>query len=520
MKMTSKRRRLILLAGLVLLLLPAALLPPWFGARRIDRRLSPLDAAPPYRFPQNFLFGTATAAQQIEHAQDTDWTAFERAAAAAGRAGSRGPGQAEPGHIRAFTRYPEEVRRRKTNHDEVFGQDLAMAASMGHNAYRFSISWARLFPRADMTAPDPAGLAYYRALLAAMKRHNLQPFATLFHFDTPAWLWQGPAAPQADRRGFERPDALAHFERYVKAVAEHLGGEISLYCTLNEPMVYVYNGFLEGIFPPHERRGDPARVAPLVAQLLRAHAIAYRLLKEDARRRGKEIQVGYTQHTRAFQPYRDWAPLDRVTAAMVAQAFMWDLPDAVQRGALHVTGTSYKEEIPGLRGAQDYVGINYYGRFYIKSDLLHPTRFAVLPHDPARPDEPRNDLGWAIYPRGFGEVLREAAARYRLPLYVLENGTADGKDDDQARQEFLVQHLRELWIAMRGGVDVRGYFHWSLIDNFEWAEGFEARFGLVKVDYLDGYRRTPRPSAALYGEIIREGITEATARRYGAGPMR
>ena len=139
----------------------------------------------------------------------------------------------------------------------------------------------------------------------------------------------------------------------------------------------------------------------------------------------------------------------------------------------------------------------------MRSHLLRPTQFDVLLHDPEQPqaDYP-NDLGWASYPRGFRQVLNQAGQRYRLPVYVLENGSADAAADDRLRQRLLVEHVFEMQQALRDGTDVRGYFHWSLFDNFEWAEGFEARFGLVKIDYRDDFRRTPRPSAALYSRII------------------
>ncbi len=130
-----------------------------------------------------------------------------------------------------------------------------------------------------------------------------------------------------------------------------------------------------------------------------------------------------------------------------------------------------------------------------------------------------SDLGWASYPRGFSLILQRAGSRYRLPIYVLENGTADRKDDDTDRQRLLVEHVKEMWLARQHGADVRGYFHWSLLDNFEWAEGFDARFGLIKVDYKDGFRRTPRPSAALYTRIIEHnGLDEDLARHYGLLP--
>lgn len=459
----------------------------------------------PFRFPDDFLWGTATAAYQIEHTQDDDWAAFEEAAMQSGRFGSLGPGKPQPGHIHKLGDWPVDVRRKKTDFDSRIDEDLAMAARMGHSAYRFSISWARLFPTEDQRDPDPAGIAFYRRIFDVLQQQRLTPVVTLFHFTSPRWFWRLVDG----KSGWERADALVHWERFVRAVLSHFGGRMPIICTLNEPMVYVYAGYLDGVFPPLERRAGPAAVVPVIEQLLRAHARAYHLIKEDAARRGQPVQVGYAQHTRVFEPLRPRSLLDRLTAGLITRAFIWDFCDAVNTGTLRLTGTPKstggQQEIPGLRGTQDYLGINYYGRFYVRSHLLRPTKFDVLLHDPdAREADRPNDLGWASYPQGFRQVLNEAGRRYRLPVYVLENGTADAASDDQLRQRLLVEHVYEMWHARRDGTDVRGYFHWSLFDNFEWAEGFEARFGLVAIDYRDGFRRSPRPSAALYSRIIEQ----------------
>jgi beta-glucosidase len=475
---------------------------------------TPCDEAPPYRFPPDFLWGTATAAYQIEDTQADDWAAFERDVLLHRRFSTLSPGKACPGHIHRLGDYPEEVRQKKTDFDARLESDLAMAAAMRHNAYRFSISWARLFPRPDVVEPDPAAIAYYRRIFDALEAHRMTPVVTLFHFTSPEWLWQ----PHGGLRGFERPDALGHFERFVRAVLRHFGGRMPIVCTLNEPMVYVYAGYLDGVFPPLERRSGPAAALPVIEKLLRAHALAYHLVKEDAARRGTQVLVGYAQHARAFEPLRDKNPLDRLASRLIEQAFIWDFCDAVKSGVLRMLGTPDRQ-IPGLRGTQDFLGINYYGRFYVKTNLLGSPKFEVLLHDPAtrQADRP-SDLDWASYPRGFCQTLREAARRYGLPIYVLENGTADARDDDPLRRQLLFEHVREMWLARRHGADVRGYFHWSLIDNFEWAEGFEARFGLVRVDYRNGFARTPRKSAALYTRIIEQaGLDAALCEEYSLG---
>jgi len=251
-------------------------------------------------------------------------------------------------------------------------------------------------------------------------------------------------------------------------------------------------------------------VAPVVAQLLRAHADAYRILHADAASRDQTITVGLTQHTRAFEPWRNWHPLDRLTAEFVQQAFIWDVFDAIESGHYAMTNTDFAINIEGLAGTQDYVGINYYGRFYVQMDLDAMAAGPVThTHDPNDPAELTSDLGWALYPIGFSTILNEAWERYGKPIQILENGIADAAQPDSLRQTFMVSHLREVWYAMNVlGVDIDGYFHWSHLDNFEWAEGFGPRFGLFAVDYDNDFARSPRDSASTYAEIIRAGISD------------
>jgi beta-glucosidase len=448
----------------------------------------------PLRFPPGFLWGVAMSGQQAESQQPSDWTAFEEDAFRNGRFEA-----GRPGHIQHLGQWSAAVRREKAGFETHYREDLARAREMGLNVFRFSIEWARLFPRAGMDAPDPAGVAYYKALLAEMKAQGLLPFATLFHYAAPAWFFEPDAS---GARGWERADAQALWRRYVEAVAANFIPDITHWCTLNEPMVYVYNGWMEGTYPPLQRRPGVRQAAPVIRALLQAHAAAYAVLHRAARQRGVAAEVGIAENTLAFEPLRNWAPLDRLSAQAVAQAWNWDFLDAIASGRMTLTDTDLDEPLAGLAGTQDYVGINYYSRTFIKSDLFHPGAPQVLMHDPDARDEPVNDLGWASYPHGFYLVLTEAAKRYRRPIHVLENGTADAAGNDVARQRFLRQHVREAWLAReRGGADVRSYLHWSLTDNFEWADGFDARFGLVAVDYGNGLRRTPRPSAALYSAI-------------------
>lgn len=485
------------------------------GVSRINLYATPSKQAGQMTFPKDFYWGAAIAAQHAESQQPTDWTAFELDAFKNKRFETgTAPGYAKPGHIHDLGKYSDAARKEKTGFDRLYPEDLAMAKKMGLNSFRTSIDWARLFPREDMKEPDPAGIAFYKGILEEMKKNGITPFGTLFHFATPEWFFKPDAS---GKKGWERADAMDHWQRFVSAVADNFVPDIEQWCTLNEPMTYVYNGYIEGVFPPLERRKDVSEAADVVESLLKAHVIGYNTLHKAATAKKAKMNVGIAKHTRSFEPLRNWAPLDRLTAQAIDQAWNWDFNDAIESGQLKLTNTKVDKTIAGLKGTEDYVGINYYGRFYVKSDVANPTKPEVLFHDPNATNEPFNDLGWAAYPHGFYRILTEAHKRYKKPIYVLENGTADRADDDVKRQEFLVSHVREMWLAINEGkVDIRGYLHWSMFDNFEWAEGFTARFGLIKVDFDNDFKRTPRPSAQVYTEITKlNGLSPELIQKYG-----
>lgn len=464
---------------------------------RLPRRLPIVDLGGngPFQFPAGFLWGAATSDHQIERAQPDDWTTFERRVHREKKQSRAASGNAMPGHIYKIGEVPEDWINNKTDFDTHYPSDLKACKDMGHNAHRFSISWARLFPRAGMTEADPEGLRFYDGVFDELERQGLEPFVTLFHFASPQWLWD--STDKAGKRGLERDDAVAAFDLFARTVAQRYGARVKFWCTLNEPMVWAYLGFLEGVFPPGERRpGGPKDVVEVIAQLLRMHAGAYREIKALH----PSARVGIAHHIRHFVPWRKWWPLDGIAAVMVDQAFTLDFLDAIETGVLSASMTGLSVTIPGLQGTQDYVGLNYYGRFYVKTLPTMPF-FTIIQHDKDEPGEEPNDLGWAIDETSFVPELERFSSRYNKPVFILENGIADNHDDDVRRQNFIVRHTRAVWQAISRGADVRGFFFWSLVDNFEWAEGFDPRFGLLKVDYSNGGVRSPRPSAAVYRAI-------------------
>jgi len=463
------------------------------GKSRSQVRISASKADAPITFPKEFLWGTATAAEQLEETEHSDWAELIRKSYA-------GEGKkVEGAAIHDLHKYPAEVVRKKTAHNEKFAEDVALMREMGANAYRFSIAWDKLFPTEETKEPEAKAVAFYDKLFAELEKNRIAPVVTLFHFSSPAWFFK----EKDGKRGWERSDAIEHFAKFVRFVVKRWGAKVALWCTLNEPMVYIYSGYMQGIFPPLEKRKSEKDVAPVAEALLRAHAEAYHIIHAAY----PNAKVGVVQHTREFSPYRNYAPLDRIIAAKVDQAFIYDFLDAIHTGVLKVSNTDVEKPIEKLKGTQDYLGMNYYGRFYIKSNIFAPTKFEVKNHDEKDEKEIKNDLGWADYPLGMKTLLLTFKEKYGLPIYVLESGTADKAADDKLRQRLLIGHTAEIAAAIKEGADVRGYFHWSLIDNFEWAEGFEARFGLAEVDYLNDFARKKRGSFELYREIIQKGIS-------------
>jgi beta-glucosidase len=419
------------------------------------------------RFPPAFLFGTATAATQIEGGCTTsDWYAFAR----------------EPGRVRNGD--TPDVACDGWNR---WRDDVAIQRSLGMGACRMSIEWARIEPREGET--DHGALDRYRQILGALGDASIEPLVTLHHFTLPLWL--------ARAGGALAPEFPARFARFARLAAASLGDLCRFWVTTNEPNVMAAQGYLLGVWPPGRQNLSEA----LRAQygLLEAHVAAYRALKEA---RG-DARVGVAHHLRAATPAHPLSPLDRFAARTLDRTFNHAFALAIAEGNLFGPLDAVLPRrgfrVAEARGTQDFLGVNYYTRDVVRFSPARARELFIKRE--VAPDAEVSDLGWEIYPAGLGELLRVWARRTGLPIYVTENGVADARDDRRPR--FITRHLGEIARALAEGVDVRGYFHWSLLDNFEWADGYEPRFGLVAVDYAT-QTRTPRPSAAEYARIARE----------------
>ncbi len=404
-----------------------------------------------YEFPRGFLWGAATSSHQVEGGNRwNDWWAFEQAGRVPHASG-------------------EACR-----HYELYEHDFDLARAAGQNAHRFSIEWSRVEPNEGEWNAD--AIDHYRDVIAALRRRGLEPVVTLHHFTLPTWA--------AERGGWTSRHIVRWFARYADHVARELGEGIRYWVTVNEPTVYVKHAYALGDWPPG-RKGAWGRVLLVLANLARAHRIA----RARVRARRPATLVGFAHSAPVLQPCDPSRLGDR--------AATWFRDVVLNRAFFRLMGAG----VPGVRVPFDFVGLNYYTRAVVRG-----TRSGIVPfagteclseHHVDR--GPRNDVGWEVYPAGLLQTLRRFAS-YGVPLIVTENGIATA--DEDLRATFLLEHLVQLAQALGEGIDVRGYFYWSLIDNFEWAAGTTARFGLFAVDYST-FERSARPALHLYRDVCR-----------------
>jgi beta-glucosidase len=432
----------------------------YFSLTAGRERFAASDLARPLpAWPAGFLWGTATAAHQIEGGNRNDWSRFEE----------------QEGRIAHGERSGLAV-----DHWNRMGEDVALMKDLKANAYRFSVEWSRVEPVEGHW--DDAAFARYGELLGMLRAAHITPMVTLLHFTLPQWL--------ADRGGVRASDFPVRFALFAGEAARRLGPEVDLWCVLNEPNVQMYLGYVEGIWPPGHK--SPAEAAEAFAGLLRAHALAAQAI----RRNDSGAQIGVAQNLILFEPASRLSLPDWLAARGAAFAFDWAFYDSVQAGRIKLSAPGFPtldEPLPALLGSVDYFGANYYRRDLVRFAPSAPGVVQILPGPGTR-----NDLGWEIYPEGLLRLLRQAFARYHLPIYVTENGIADARGD--ARPAYLRSHAYALSRALAEGIPVKGYFHWTLMDNFEWAEGFSPRFGLYRTE-ANTRNRIPTPGAGAFAEL-------------------
>src|SRR5882724_2717538 len=437
------------------------------------------DDAASLLFPKGFLWGVSTAAHQVEGGNDNQWSEWEKA-----------------GHIRSHDKCGKACDW--WNSTEV---DFDLAQSLGINALRLSVEWSRIEPQENCFCES--ALQRYRRMLEDLHKRGIQPAICLHHFTNPRWFEQKGA--------FLSPDAPALFERFTRHVLDSLGDLCRLWITFNEPNVYATLGYVTGEFPPGQL-GRIDRALRVMSAMARAHARAYRVIHEVQR----ETHVGWAQHYIVFHPVR--SGLDRFVAGVQSLIFNEGFFQLIERGSFKFPFNLIGGSAPEARGACDFVGLNVYNRFHVDFDLKSAGQLFGRVFVPA--DVPQGDSGVEKpYGEAFPGAIRtavERAARFGKPIFIMENGVPDATD--RLRPWLIVNALKEIHSLTQEGHDIRGYFHWTLTDNFEWAEGWWLRFGLIALDPRT-QQRTMRGSGHLYRAIVlNNGLTEKLVKKYSQAP--
>ena len=403
----------------------------------------------PFSLPDHLALGCATAATQIEGGDaNNSWYAWAQTS----------------GNIRDGAS-PE----RANQHWQLYEEDLALMSDMGIRHYRFGIEWSRIEPSEGVF--DAAAMDHYRKEIKCMLSHGIHPLVTLHHFSNPIWF--------ENKGAFENKSCVPIFRRYVAYVVGHIQDLCTDFVTINEPNIYAVNGYIFGLWPPGKKTFF--KYLRVMRNLTLCHIHAYKDI--HAMYGAAPVNVGFANHLRVFVPYGK-SPIDALGARLMAYLFQDAITKSMSTGRLAVLlgiGSPL-----GKGRYYDYIGINYYSRSSVRNFTLKNC-----------PDCPTNDLGWDIFPEGLSILCKDYYKKYRAPIWITENGTCD--KDDLFRSAYIYDHLKQIEDKK---LPVERYYHWTFIDNFEWAEGESAPFGLVSCDF-ETQKRTVRASGHFYTELIR-----------------
>ncbi|MBI2414550.1 glycoside hydrolase family 1 protein [candidate division WWE3 bacterium] len=394
-----------------------------------------------YLFPNNFLWGTATSAHQIEgDNKNSDWWEWE---------------VTKPQN-RELPKDPSGIACDSYNRYE---EDFDLCKEMHNNAARFSIEWARVEPIEGKF--DTKEIEHYKKVIKAAKQRGLKTFITLHHFTNPNWFQK--------KGGWVNPESPTIFKRYAQVCAKEFGPLADTFATFNEPQVLASVAYLAGLWPPQKH--NPIESIIVQINLMRSHRAAY-----DAIKRLSDVPVGLVTNIIWFEAASETSVIDYIATKVLfflnTDFFLWPIKNRV-----------------------DFIGLNYYFTSRFKNLKLTPnTNFY-------------SDIGWWINPQGIKEILL-FLKKYKKPIYITENGLSDATDT--LRRQCIKEHLIEIWKAIQAGVDVKGYFHWSLMDNFEWHQGYKPKFGLVEIDRENNLARKPRKSFYYYAKICKNNEVDGS----------
>ncbi|OVE79454.1 hypothetical protein BVY00_00370 [bacterium G20] len=418
-------------------------------------------------FPEGFLWGASTAGHQVDGDSHDQWTVWEleNAAQLAKTAEHR---------LHKVKAWPEVKKQAQDSNNYISGrgvdhfnryeEDFDIAKSLNLNSFRFSIEWSRIEPNEGQW--DQTAIDYYKTYIKELNKRGLKPMLNIWHWSLPVWF--------ADRSGFKYRKNLKYFRRFVQLVADELVDDVHYVITINEPNVYTTYSYLvpEPVshyrWPPQEK--SVLSFTRVYLNLVLAHRQAYQILKKAK----PSLKVGIASHLANIQAKRPHNFLDEGITQLMRYFWDWWF-------------------LRRTRKEQDFIGFNYYFTDYYRF------KFPISPEDPKMPV---NDLGWYMEPEGIYPLLLRAWAHYKKPIIITENGLADAHD--QYRRWWIEETIVAMERAMSEGVKVEGYFHWSLLDNFEWSHGWWPKFGLVAVDRENGMKRTVRDSAKWFASKIKE----------------
>jgi beta-glucosidase len=408
------------------------------------------------KFPKGFLWGASTSAYQIEGGNKNDWSEWEKrnAKRLAENAKSYWSSEQQERFPEMFD--PENyISGTAMGSYNNFDKDLECIKELNLKAYRMGIEWSRIEPKEGEF--DMEAIKHYREMLQKLKDNNIKIVLTLWHWPLPLWI--------SSRGGLTNKKIVQYFTKYAELLVEEFGGLIDYWVTLNEPLMIIGHGYIDGKFPPN-RKWDLFGSIKVFNNYIKIHKAIYKVIHDKY----PDAQVSIAMTTGFLEPAHRWNPIE-VLIAKLAYYFRNEL------------------FINKARKQLDYIGVNYY----------HHDRIVWYPPFKENLNKEVDDRGWEFYPRGIYEVLKKYK-KYKKPIIITENGTADA--DDKLRPRYIKEHLKYIHKAIREGVDVRGYFHWSLIDNFEWAEGYWPKFGLYSVDRRT-FERKARSSVKVYSEICK-----------------
>lgn len=409
-------------------------------------------------FPKDFYWGASTSSYQVEGGIVSQWSVWELATA------SERAKEAEIklGHLPIWddiktdaTKPSNYVAGKAVDHYNRYKEDFDLAKKINLNAMRFGIEWARLEPRPGEW--DEKAVKHYADYISELKNRGMEPFLNIWHWTVPVWF--------DELGGFSKKSNLKHFYRFVKKIADEYGTELKYIITLNEPNVFTSFGYITGEWPPQQRNIYVA--TKVYWNLIRAHKKSYAILKKA----NPHLQIGVASQLANIQAKRPHNVIDQTVTKLMRYLWNWWF-------------------LRRIRLQQDFVGFNYYFTDYYRYFRKE------------NPKVPQNDLGWYMEPEGLYPLLMRTYAHHKKPIIVTENGVAD--QNDQYRQWWLEETIIAMERAISEGVDVAGYFHWSLLDNFEWAYGWWPKFGLIAIDHKNGMKRELRASARWYSEFIKK----------------